>query len=91
MATLRERFIVALCQRGAEVVSNHTSTRYAVLTRPRGGFYYVGASGGLRVGACISRSLPVSEKFKAELLAVTAKPKAEATQPKAPIALGGRS
>lgn len=67
--TLQQQYIAALQGRGCKIVPALTR-KYVVLTRPLkpGTFYYVGSSGALRVGRIATRTLPVSEQFKATLL-----------------------
>jgi hypothetical protein len=66
---MRERFIEALKNRGAEEVPSR-SGKYVTLTRPNanGLFFFVGESGGLRTGKTVSRSAPVQDAYKKRLL-----------------------
>jgi hypothetical protein len=66
MSTLQQRFLAALVARGESETKRLTSC--IVVTRKAGGFYYLGRSGGLRLGATRGGSLPVSDKFKSQLL-----------------------
>ena len=70
--TLRKRFIEALIAMGETQVFDARSTgKHVKFTRAVGGFYYVGKSGSLRVGVNIANSIPVSAKFKNNLLGVS--------------------
>lgn len=66
--TLREKYIEALKARGwIELKNTH---RYTVFDNRDGGSYlYVGKSGSLRSGSTVAGSIPVSQKFKDQLLA----------------------
>ena len=69
--TLQERFIEALTNRGEKEVKR--TFRYIVFTRSSGKhnlskYYYIGKGGSLRIGNTISASIPVSSKFKYDLL-----------------------
>lgn len=66
--TLRERFIEALQARGETEVKRLTGC--IVYTRQQGGFYFLGSSGSIRVGTNRTTSIPVSNRFKGELLGV---------------------
>lgn len=65
--TLHDQFVSALEKRGCKRVNGRTQ-KYTQLTREKGGFYFVGRSGALRVGKVSTRSIPVSDKFKQLLL-----------------------
>lgn len=64
--TLRDQFIAGL-QKLGEVEVKRTHKRI-VYSRKAGGYYYIGSSGSLRVGATSAGSIPVSSKFKAMLM-----------------------
>lgn len=67
--TLHDRFVRALQARGSTKVEAYQG-RYTKMTRPvrPGTFYFVGSAGALRFGPSASKSIPVSESAKAELL-----------------------
>lgn len=67
--TIREKFMAALLARGETEVKR--TFRYIVYSRQAGGHYYLGSNGGLRYGATIAGSVPVSQKFKDLLLGAT--------------------
>jgi hypothetical protein len=68
--TLREKFTEALQRKGCLQVKA-ASRKYLIFIRDGGnGYYYVGKSGSLRMGSTIAGSVPVSARFKAELLAM---------------------
>jgi hypothetical protein len=67
MKTLMERFEAALTARGELFVK--TTTHYRVLSRTKAGFYFLGVNGALRYGSNVSTCRPVSDEFKAKLLA----------------------
>ena len=70
--TLHDRFVTALIARGSQVVKRG---KYTSLTRnkrtsdDKPTFYFVGSAGAVRVGRSATRSIPVSDSFKAALLA----------------------
>jgi hypothetical protein len=71
--TMEQRFCAALEARGEALVR---TGKYRVYTRTKGmplsarpSFYYVGASGALRVGCAAVGSIPAGRKFKEILLA----------------------
>ena len=66
--TLRDRIELALIAQGERV---HTKTsKYLVLTRAKGGFYFVGKSGGLRAGRTASSSFTLTHTpFYKQLIA----------------------
>jgi hypothetical protein len=70
---MEQRFCAALEARGEALVR---TGKYRVYSRTKGmplsarpTFYYVGASGGLRIGFAAVGSLPANRKFKDVLLA----------------------
>ncbi|MBX6324333.1 MAG: hypothetical protein IRY94_21180 [Rhodospirillaceae bacterium] len=70
--TLHDRLVAGLEVHGWRVVEDARSTKYTVLTRDggRGGFYYVGKAGALRVGRTVAESRPVPAALRARLLEV---------------------
>jgi hypothetical protein len=66
--TMKEKFAAALERLGEHKVESRSS-RYEVYSRARGGFYFLGRSGALRVGRNAATSRPVNERFKASLIA----------------------
>ncbi len=60
MTTIHDRLVAALIARGETVVKGARTTKYTVVTRHNGGFYYIGKAGALRIGQTIadSRSAP---------------------------------
>lgn len=64
--TLQDRFSQALESRGEKLIK--TTFRYRVYSRAKGGFYYLGRAGALRVGRTIANSFPCSEQFREQLL-----------------------
>jgi hypothetical protein len=71
MATIQDRLLAALVQRGSVEISRNLVGRIT-LTTPRfpGEFYFIGTAGSLRRGPTYTKSLPVTEKFKAILLQI---------------------
>jgi len=67
--TLRERFIAGLQLRGETEVKRLTGC--IVYTRKIGGFYFLGSSGSVRIGTNRTTSVPISDRFKGELLGVS--------------------
>jgi hypothetical protein len=67
--TLMQRLVAGLEVRGERHVEAATM-RYVVFTRNRGGFYYVGHAGALRVGRTATGSRPVNDKFREQLLQI---------------------
>lgn len=64
---MREKFIMALNARGLKEVKR--TGKYVVFaSSTSGGNYYVGQSGGLRFGASVATSHPVSNKLKMQML-----------------------
>lgn len=83
MKTMQQRFLAALLALGCkQTVSN--SGKYLTVVRPKGGFYFIGKSGALRVGAVVSRSHPVHQKFKDQLLLEAPPPALPLKKPKQP-------
>lgn len=81
MKTMQQRFLAALLALGCkQTVSN--SQKYLTVIRPKGGFYFIGRSGALRVGAVVSRSHPVHQRFKDQLLLEAPPPALPAKRPK---------
>lgn len=68
MKTLREKFIEGLEKLGETEVKR--TARKIVYTRKAGGFYYLGSSGSLRVGATSVGSISCSSKFKCQLMGI---------------------
>lgn len=68
MKTLQERYIEALIARGEKEVK--LTAKRIVYSRAKGGYYYLGKSGSLRVGSTSMGSIPVNSKFKAMLLGI---------------------
>lgn len=66
--TLKQKYIAAL-ERKSETKVKDTA-RYTIFTRAAGGFYYVGTSGALRAGPTRTKSLPCSDSFKQQLIAL---------------------
>jgi len=64
--TLQDQFALGLTRLGEHEVQGK-SGKYRTFTRAKGGFYFLGRSGALRVGACSSRSQPCNEAFKAHV------------------------
>lgn len=56
-------------QRDTHQASHKYSRKYVTMSRAKGGYYFLGKGGALRVGAVVSRSNPVNEKFRKWLLA----------------------
>ena len=65
--SVRERYIAALEKEGETRVEGRTR-KYVVMTRKRGGFYFIGKCGSLRWGHKATVSLSVSKQRKAALL-----------------------
>lgn len=65
---LRDRYKAALIGQGCKIVPDAKSRRYVVLTRPAGGFYYLGKSGSVRWGTTIAGSMACSDKIKKAIL-----------------------
>lgn len=61
--------VVVNGQRDTHQASHKYSRKYVTMTRAKGGYYFLGKGGALRVGAVVSRSNPVNEKFRKWLLA----------------------
>lgn len=61
--------VVVNGQRDAHQASHKYSRKYVTMSRAKGGYYFLGKGGALRVGAVVSRSNPVNEKFRKWLLA----------------------
>ena len=64
---LQEKYKAALLAQGCKIVESQ-SRRYVVLTRPAGGFYYLGKSGAVRWGTTIAGSMACSDKIKKAIL-----------------------
>lgn len=54
--TIRDQLIQALERRGETIVQTAKSTKFIVMTRQAGGFYYLGKAGALRVGRTVAES-----------------------------------
>lgn len=69
--TMREQFAKALKECGEREVSSR-SGKYLTFTRKEeeGTFYFIGKSGSLRYGKNATSSIPVSNRFKNELLGI---------------------
>lgn len=69
--TLRHRYVKALEARGEKIVKE--TSKYIVMTRTLNErtnlFFYIGRAGSLRTGSNRTNSIPVSDAFKASLLA----------------------
>lgn len=63
--SMEQKHIEGLVARGERLVK--TTHKYKVYTRAKGGFYYVGRSGAVRVGSTVQSSIPCSDAFKASL------------------------
>ena len=73
MKTLREKYIAGLTARGFKEVKR--TSKWVVFEHhilPSGDFYYVGKSGSLRTGTTIATSIPVSQRYKDQLIAIAA-------------------
>ncbi len=69
MKTLKECFVEALTKRGEKTVINSRSSRFTIFTRTgTDKYFYLGKAGALRTGPTIAKSIPVSDKFKKQLL-----------------------
>lgn len=68
MKTLRDQYIEALTKLGEVLQDQKRSSKSIVFSRKEGGYYYLGKSGSLRVGKKKAESIPVSKKFKEQLL-----------------------
>lgn len=67
-ASLKTRFEAVLIALGSSKCKVQRSRKYLMLTRPAGGFYYLGPSGSLRIGKSLATSQPASERFRHDLL-----------------------
>lgn len=65
--TLQDQYALGLARLGEHEVQGK-SGKYRTFTRAKGGFYFLGSSGAVRVGACSSRSMACNDQFKAKLL-----------------------
>lgn len=65
--TLWEKFMAALEKRGEKQVE--TRARGIAFTRAKGGFYFLGSAGSLRLGTSKTSSVPCSDDFKKLLIA----------------------
>lgn len=63
---MQDLFERALLARGEHLVK--TTFKYKVYSRAKGGFYYLGRAGALRVGNTVQGSVPCTEQFKSALL-----------------------
>lgn len=66
--TIHDKLVAALEARGEKRVEARTQ-KYTVLTRSRGGFWYVGRAGALRYGLTASKS-SAAFKTKDDLLGI---------------------
>lgn len=69
--TIHDRLVEALLARGCKKIENARTTKYTVIAQNDQNdtsFYFVGPSGALRIGRIASKTIPVSEKFKKNLL-----------------------
>jgi hypothetical protein len=66
--TLQEKYAAALIARGCTEVIPSRSRKYRTFNRAKGGFYFLGASGAIRIGHRSSHSIAVGDAFKAKLL-----------------------
>lgn len=64
--SLQTRFMEALKARGETQVK--ITSKYRVFSRAKGGFYYLGSNGALRIGPTVSLSCPSNKRFREELL-----------------------
>lgn len=74
--TLRERFIAALTLRGEKLVKSTPKSLVYTATRMRPGcgrdlYFYIGKSGSIRLGETKAKSVPLSDRNRAILLANT--------------------
>jgi len=71
MATIQERLAEKLVSVGCEPTPRANSKKYRAYRRPDGGFFYLGKSGALRTGPCVSKSESM-EEVRDQLLAADA-------------------